>query len=584
MHSADCVHNLFERHAASTPDAPAVVMGGELLTFGDLARNAEALKCVLLDRGVGPESIVGVYCERSPLAITAILAVLEAGGAYAPIDPAHPAERLAYTIADARMPLVLTTRRLRSRLPADIRVVDLDEPTTPARERSRQGTPPRPDNAALVVYTSGSTGAPKGVVISHRALVRRLTGAYPYSPGDVHKASLSVIAHVSEVLLPLAMGAPVLIVPHEQATDPLKLVAELVRHGTQRVVLVPSQLRAMLGAGEEVIRQLSRLRAIVIGGDAPTKELLDLAVERLPTVSLQAGYGLTETTAMVSMGRARSTEGVAAGDVLPGSRVYVLDERLRPTQAGEVGDIYVASEQLARGYLQRAALTSLRFVADPFAGDGGRMYRTGDRGRRTVDGMLQVLGREDDQVKIKGFRVDCGEVARTMEQHPSVRQAMVVPVSHPDGVRLAAFVTASDPATVPDPIALRRHLRQRLPWQMVPGVIAKVSQLPTLPNGKIDRQALIRTAPEQASARDEYTPPRTEREAVLAAIWSEVLALPSAGARDDFFELGGTSLLAARVLSRVLERWDVELAIGDLAENPTPETLAEVIDARSPDS
>jgi amino acid adenylation domain-containing protein len=578
MKGDDCVHTLFERFAASAPEEPAVVMADQALTYGELNRRADELKCTLLDRSVGPESLVAVYCERSPLAIVAIVAVLKSGGAYVPIDPAYPAERLAYMIADSGAPLVLTTAQLRSRLPSTVSIVEVDGRHQPSGERAVPA--PRPDNAALVIYTSGSTGAPKGVVIPHRALVRRVTGAYSHAPGDTHKASLSVIAHVSEVLLPLAVGAPVLIVSHEQATDPVQLVSALTRYDTQRVVLVPSQLRSLLESGDTVVRQLSRLRAIVIGGDAPSQELLSLATARLPTVQLLAGYGLTETTAMVSMGRATSTDGVAAGDPLPGSRLHILDQQLRPTPDGEAGDIYVASEQLARGYLHRPGLTSHRFVADPFAGEGTRMYRTGDRGRFTTEGMLQLLGREDDQVKIKGFRVDCGEVARTLETHASVRQAIVVPIRDGDEMRLAAFVVGTDAGSPPDPASIRRHLRQRLPWQTVPAVIAPLHRLPALPNGKIDRQTLISNAASLAPIRDDYVPPRTDRERVLAGIWGEVLGLSSVGARDDFFELGGTSLLAARVLSRVAERWDVELAIGDLAESPTPEALASVIDSK----
>jgi amino acid adenylation domain-containing protein len=587
MSTDPCVHTLFEQHARATPDAPAVVAGDRVITYGELNGLADTFAGALQERRVGPESIVGIYCERSPEGIIAILAVLKAGGAYAPLDPAHPAERVACMIDDARMALVVTTRRLRSRLMPTVAVIEIDEarrldtavaahPSTVQNGRSTHQ--PHPENAALVIYTSGSTGTPKGVVIPHRALARRIAGEYQYSPGDIHKASLAVIAHVSEVLLPLGVGAPVLIVPDEDAKDPARLVAAMRRHRTQRVVLVPSHLRATLNGGDEVVSQLSRLRSIIVGGEALPEDLAALALEKLPAVSLCVGYGLTETTTMVSMGEVTAHTGATVSRPLPGSRVYVLDDRLEPAAVGEVGDIYAGGSHLARGYLHRPALTAERFVPDPFANDGSRLYRTGDRGRFMADGRLQVVGREDDQVKVNGLRVDLGEVARALETHASVRHACVVPVASGEEVRLAAFVIAADPAT-PDVRAIRRHARQRLPWQMVPAAFATLARLPMLPNGKVDRHALVTIARSLPATDGEYRPPRTPTEAAVAAIWGEVLGVPSVGAHDDFFDLGGTSLQASRVLSRLADRWGVELSVGELAEHPTPEALATVIDA-----
>jgi hypothetical protein len=278
------------------------------------------------------------------------------------------------------------------------------------------------------------------------------------------------------------------------------------------------------------------------------------------------------------MGEVTPDTGANVSQPLSGSRVYVLDDRLELAAIDEVGDIYVGGSQLARGYLHRPVLTAERFVPDPFAGDGSRMYRTGDRGRFTTEGRLQVVGREDDQVKVNGLRVDLGEVARALETHPSVRRACVVPVGAGDGMRLAAFVTAAEPAASPDVRAIRQHARRRLPWQMVPGAIATLARLPMLPNGKVDRQALMTIAGALPPADGEYVPPRTPTEVAVAAIWSEVLEVRSVGVRDDFFELGGTSLQAYRMLSRVADRWGVELSVGELAEHPTPEALASAID------
>ncbi|HEV2146936.1 MAG TPA: amino acid adenylation domain-containing protein, partial [Longimicrobiaceae bacterium] len=563
-----CVHQLFEAQVERTPDAVALVFEDEEVAYGELNARANRLAHHLRARGVGPDARVALCVERSPDMVVGLLAVLKAGGAYVPLDPEYPEERLRYMLADSAPAVVLTHTSLEARFDGlDLPRVALDAESS-AWAGEPETNPERgaltPEHLAYVIYTSGSTGWPKGVMNPHRNLVNRLAWgqrACGLAAGEavLQMTSLSFDVSAREIFWPLTTGAR-LVLPHPRGhRDPAYLADVIHAKGVTTLNLVPSLLQVLVEEPEMARRP--GLRRVLCSGEALPASLLRQVKERLPRVEVCNIYGPSEAATAVSLPQCRVEEGrstVAIGWPTANVRVYLLDGSGEPVPMGVAGELYVGGAGVARGYLGRPGLTAERFVPDAFSGEsGGRLYRTGDLGRRRADGSIEFLGRNDHQVKVRGFRVEPGEIEALLSEHPGVREAVVVAREDaPGDRRLVAYLVGE----ALEPEALRAHLAERLPEYMVPGAYMQVERLPLTPNGKLDRSAL--PAPEaDAYARQGYEPPVGEVEQGLAEIWAEVLKVERVGRWDHFFDLGGHSLLAVQVASRVRQRLGAEVPL-----------------------
>jgi amino acid adenylation domain-containing protein len=599
--AARCLQDGFEDQARRHPEAVALeyqVEGGQgpesaLLTYGELDRNANRLAHYLRGLGVGPEVRVGLCLERSPRMIAAILGVLKAGGAYVPLDPESPAERLAFLLADAGAPVLLTESRLLERLPTTggSHVVCLDEISEALERESPERPKPRatPGNLAYVIYTSGSTGRPKGSLITHANVVRLFAATEPwfgFGPEDVWTLfhSYAFDFSVWEIWGALLYGGRLILVPFWVSRSPDSFRELLARCSATVVSLTPSAFRQLVEAEAPGLPPLA-LRRVVFGGEALDLTSLEPWLARYGDRSpeLVNMYGITETTVHVTWRRMRRTDldmpwSSVIGQPIPDLGIHLLDEGFEPVPPGVPGEIHVSGAGLGRGYLGHPGLTAERFVPDPFAtAPGERLYRSGDLARYRSDGELEYLGRIDQQVKVRGFRIELGEIQAALEAHPAVAEAAVL--AREGGLgdrRLAAYLVAAGEA--PRTGELRGFLHQRLPDYMVPADFVWIEQLPLTRNGKLDRRALA--ALERSSATEgDWTPPRTPLEEAVAGIWSEVLGCERVGALDDFFDLGGHSLLATQVIGRLRSALGREISLRLLFEARTVGQLARHLEA-----
>ncbi|HEX8696157.1 MAG TPA: amino acid adenylation domain-containing protein, partial [Longimicrobium sp.] len=577
-----CLHALFAAQAARTPAAVALVFAGGRLTYAELDARANQLAHHLRRHGVGPEVRVGVCAERSPELVIALLGVLKAGGAYVPVDPANPAERLAYMLEDSGVPVVLTLDRHLDRLPplaARTLRLDTDWGEVAGEPESAPEVGVTPDHLAYVIYTSGSTGRPKGAMNAHHGIVNRLRwGQEEYGLGadDAVLQKTPVTFDVSgwELFWPLIVGARLVLARPEGHRDPAYLTEVIEREGVTVVHFVPPMLRAFLEAGDPA--RCGSVRRVFCSGEALGRDLVERTMEAFPGVELHNLYGPTEAAIEVTYHAcARGGGAVPIGRPVANTRMYVLDPAGRPQPQGVPGELFIGGVQVGRGYLGRPALTAGTFVPDPYS-PGARLYRTGDRARWLSTGELEYLGRIDFQVKVRGFRIELGEIESVLLEHPAVRAAVAVAREDGTGEKwLAAYVVAD---AWPGAQALRAHLAARLPEYMVPGAIVPLDALPLSPNGKVDRRAL--PAPTREAARaGSYAAPRTTAEEVLAEIWSELLGLERAGVEDNFFALGGHSLVATRMVSRVRQAFGVELPLRAVFEAQTVRALAGRVEA-----
>ncbi|MFE1248741.1 amino acid adenylation domain-containing protein [Streptomyces sp. NPDC058766] len=560
----------FEEQAARTPDALALIGEHETLTYGEFNRRANRLAHWLVERGAGPEALVAVRIPRSVELMVAIYGVVKAGAAYVPIDPDLPEDRVR-RVLDSAGPLL---------------VLDGALPDTAAYPESDPERVLSPDNAAYAIFTSGSTGAPKGVPVAHRAIMNRLAwGLDHFDVGVGDRVLLSTTASfdvsVPELFAPLQVGAAVVIARPDGRRDPGYLVDLVRREKVTGADFVPSLLEAFVA--EPAAAQCTSLRWIEVAGEAFPAALAERFTTLLPQCTAHNLYGPTEAAVEVTAHRyVPGSDRLPIGTPVWNTRVYVLDSALRPVPAGVTGELYLAGDQLARGYLRQTALTANRFVACPFGAPGTRMYRTGDVVRWSQDGQVEYLGRSDFQVKIRGFRIELGEIEQTLTAHPDVGAAVaVVREDRADDQRLVAYVVPGDgtAAAVPDVTAVADLAREHLPEYMVPSAIVPLTEFPVTPSGKLDRRALPAPDPTEAPAG---RGPRDRTEEVLCRLFAELLGVAEVGIDADFFDHGGHSLLATRLAGRIRNELDVDVKVTTVFRNPTVAQLAARIQDPAP--
>ncbi|UXY15522.1 amino acid adenylation domain-containing protein [Chitiniphilus purpureus] len=576
------VQRLFEQQAQTRPQATALLFGDTTLSYGELNARANRLAHRLIALGVGPEVRVGIALERSVTLVVSLLAVLKAGGAYVPLDPDYPAERLAYMAADSGIALLLTGPGLAGRVvpPAGVPVFEVDGLDLAGEPEYEPVVALHAEHLAYVIHTSGSTGRPKGAANRHGALYNRLAwmqAAYRLDTGDtvLQKTPFGFDVSVWEFLWPLTTGARLLLAGPGEHRDPGRLAALIRQHGVSTLHFVPAMLQAFLAHGDSA--GCDSVRRVICSGEALPPQAQQAVFERLPQAALYNLYGPTEAAIDVTHWQCRRDGGptVPIGRPIGNVTVRVLDTDLNLAPQGAAGELYLGGAGLGRGYLGRAGLTAERFVADPFDGNGGRLYRTGDLVRWNSEGQLEYLGRIDHQVKIRGLRIELGEVEAQLLAQPGVREAVVVAREGPGGPGLAAYVC---PAGL-DVAQLKAALGTVLPDYMVPGTLTLLEALPLNANGKVDRKAL--PAP-QGVARGDYAAPQGEVEVLLAGIWAEVLGLERVGRHDHFFELGGHSLHLIRVHQLLQARLQRGIALVDLFKYPSVAALASWIGSGIP--
>jgi amino acid adenylation domain-containing protein len=586
-----CLHRLFEAQVEKTPNAVAIVFEGKRLTYRELNARANKLAHYLMKRSVGPEALVGISMERSIEMIVALYGTIKAGAAYVPMDPTYPADRLAFLFEDAHASIILTQAAFREKLQSiAVRPVFLDSGWAEIDQESEDAPQSNvsPDNAAYMIYTSGSTGTPKGVVNTHRGIVNRLLwmqDKYRLEVGDVvmQKTPFGFDVSVGEFFGPLLAGATLVVARPEGHRDSRYLVDLIVRERVNVIHFVPSMLRVFLQEPELGI--CNSLKRVLCSGEALPLDLQNEFFSRLPDVPLLNLYGPTEAAVEVTYWDCKPDSDaltVPIGRPIANIRMYILDKLLQPLPVGIPGELHIGGIGVARGYYNRPELTAEKFIPDPFSpGTGARLYKTGDLARYMPDGAIEYLGRIDHQIKIRGSRIEPGEIEAILCQHPGVSEAAVVAWDDAYGDKfLAAYVVPklnnTQSVTHSD---LRQYLQQKLPEYMVPTIFVTLKEMILTSNGKVDRKAL--PAPEQLRSELElgYVAPRTPVEETLAAIWAEVLGFERVGIDNNFFDLGGHSLRATQVISKVRRIFKLDIPLRRLFESPTVAGFAEHVQA-----
>ncbi len=566
-----CLHELFEEQADRTPDAPAVVSGGTTLTYAELEARANAIAARLAGMGACPEEQVAILLDRSADVVIAILGVLKSGAAYVPLDPLQPRARLAAMLEVSGARLAITSEEHAAQLPPEVLALRIDGAGSSERLPKRV----RPDNLAYVLFTSGSTGVPKGVMVEHRQIVAYVRGVIERLdlPAGASYALVSTFAADlgNTVLFPsLAVGGCLHVVSQEDAGDPEAFAAYARENGIDCLKIVPSHLSALLASGADGVLPRQRL---VLGGEASRRELVEQALAAGCRVDNH--YGPTETTVGVFTWRVEpgADGAVPIGLPLPGTRAFLLDRALGPVPAGAAGELLVGGGQVSRGYLGRPDATAERFVPDP-EGDGARLYRTGDLARQRWDGAVEFLGRADQQIKLRGFRIEPGEIEAALAAHPRVRAAVVaLREKTPGDPRLAGYVVPRDGETVTAQ-ELRAFLRERLPDYMVPASLAVLETLPLTSNGKVDRAALPDPEGQREELERSYVPPGSDLEQRIAEIWRAVLKVETVGVMHNFFDLGGHSLAMVQVQGKVRQELGRDVSVVEMFRYPTVAALA----------
>ncbi|MFB6982361.1 non-ribosomal peptide synthetase, partial [Streptomyces scopuliridis] len=579
---------IFAEQVARVPGNTALIVGDERVSYAELDARANRLAHHLIERGVRPDSRVGVCLGRRAELFVALLAVLKAGGAYVPLDPEYPADRLAFMVSDSGAGLVVTDSACAGALPpTDARVLLLDDEAERAAVAARPGQAPdvtvRPDNLAHVIYTSGSTGRPKGAVLPHRGVLRVARDPkLAMTERDVvgQLATVSFDAGTLEIWSALLNGAALAVSP-TRVMSAAETGAFLHSRGVTAIWITAGLFHEIVDSD---VRVFSGLRLIMSGGDTLSPSHCVKVVEELPGVRVINGYGPTEGTVFTSLfvvnDNYAGSGPMPIGTPIAGTGVYVLDAALRPVPPGVAGELYLSGDGMARGYVNRPRITAERFVADPFGPPGSRMYRSGDLVRWLPDGNLDFVSRTDFQVKIRGQRIELGEIESATARYPGVAQALVLAREDiPGSKRLVAYVVPEAGAPVPEPDEVKSFVGRSLPAYMVPAAVLVLDVFPLTPNGKVDRRALP-SPEEMAGEGTEGLAPRDPGEELVAGIWAEVLGLESVGVLDNFFDLGGDSILSIQVISRVREVFAVDLPARTLFDNPTVADLASAVETQ----
>jgi len=580
-----CVSHLFEAQVERTPDVVAVVYESQRLTYRELNVRANQLAHFLQRLGVGPEVLVGLCVERSLDTMVGLLGILKAGGTYVSLDPTYPVERLRFMLQDAHPLVLLTQQALSDRFPPhEARVVYLNADWAQIAQEAKSNPESRvtADTLAYVLYTSGSTGQPKGVLGLHRGLFNRFAWmweTYPFAADEVccQKTALNFVDSLWELLGPLLQGVRLVIIPERSVKDPVLLVQTLAQHQITRLVLVPSLLRMLLDIHSDLQARLPHLCLWITSGEELTAELARQFQRQLPQRTLLNLYGSSEVSADVTWSDIRlalTEEPVTIGRPIANTQVYILDPSLQPVPVGVPGELYIGGAGLARGYLNRPELTAERFISHPFSPvPGARLYKTGDLGRYRPDGTIEYLGRLDHQVKLRGFRIELGEIETILRQHPAVQDTVVVLREDTSSdKRLIAYIALQQEQQSIER-ELRRFLQEKLPDYMVPSAFVILKTLPLTPNGKVDRRALPAPPPTLAEER-QFVAPQGPLAIQITKIWEQALGIQPISITDNFFELGGTSLLAARVVTQTSKVLGKELPLATFFQAPTVEQLA----------
>ena len=586
------LHRLFEAQSEKTPDAIALTIEERSLTYAELNAKANQLAHYLIERGVGPDVLVGICLERSLSMVIGLLGILKAGGAYVPLDPNYPAERRALILADADVKLLLTREALDAELAENAdsmtargRVVylDCDGPAIAAYPETNPTVSMHPLHPAYLIYTSGSTGRPKGVVVCHSNAVHSTWARFQAYPDPVEAylllSSFAFDSSVAGIFWTLGQGGRLCLPDDDAGKDPAELAALIQRQRVSHLLALPSLYRLLLG---QPSAQLSGLKAAIVAGEACATDVVQRHFEVLPAVKLYNEYGPTEGTVWSSVYQAGLNDldtPLSIGRPIANVRLYILDRHLNPLPVGVAGELYIGGAGVVPGYLRRPALTAERFIPDPFQVDGGRLYKTGDLARYRPDGAIEFLGRLDYQVKIRGFRIELGEIEAQLLQQPNIKDAVVIArEDQPGDKRLVAYLVEHLPGDL-QLDALKTQLKNTLPDYMIPGAFVVLDDMPLGANGKLDRKRL--PAPDWGEQHsNHYVAPHNEAEQTLVEIWQQLLAIDRIGRHDSFFELGGDSILSIQVVSRARQA-GIVINPKQLFERPTIAELALVAETVS---
>ncbi|HLZ53020.1 MAG TPA: non-ribosomal peptide synthetase, partial [Verrucomicrobiae bacterium] len=608
-----CVHQLFEEQVERTPDAMAVICEEEQLTYRELNERANQLAHELLALGVGPETRVGICVKRSLEMMVGLLGIHKAGGCYVPLDPKYPRERLEFMLEDAQMPVLLTQDKLQAGFKIEtpnLKVICLDG----LRFNQRAAAPRiavKPENLAYVIYTSGSTGRPKGVMVTHRNVVNFFAGmdrVLGVEPGIwLAVTSISFDISVLELFWTLTRGFKVILQPdddHVPASTPhgpsmdqtgdasnpplpangwgRSVPEQILRHGVTHLQCTPSLAKTFVLAPES-LAAMRRLQKLLLGGEALPGSLAKRLREIMSGKIINM-YGPTETTVWSAVHRVEETDNIIPiGRPIANTEIYILDKNLQPAPIHVAGEIFIGGEGVTRGYLNRLELTAEKFIRNPFSADpSARLYRTGDLGRFRADGTIEFLDRIDNQVKIRGHRIELGEIELAFSRHPAVREIVVVAREDtPGDKRLVAYVVAaSDPK--PTAAELRRFAQDKLPEPMTPSAFVFLDALPLTPNGKVNRKALPVPEGRRPELETAYLAPHTGQEKIIAKVWQELLGVEAVGLNDNFFDLGGNSLLVVQAQARLREALGRDLPVVKLFQYPSVKALAGFLGEHEP--